>query len=116
MKIILTRSNFVIVLAGLLFFSGCKKEKKPENEEIKPQKIKSFIPRYPFRKVSKANFTYLEDGTLQKVDLNTPFSEHDRLDYTNPNGQTKIIAHNLHQSQRQRDGICAGCGTLLFSK
>lgn len=98
MKTILTLSNSAIVLTALLFLFGCKKERNPGKEEIKTQKIKSIIPRHPFRQLSNANFTYAEDGMLRHVDLNTSFMEHDRLDYTYPNGQTKIVAYDAEAS------------------
>lgn len=94
----ITLSNSVIVMAVLLFFASCKKDDKPDKEEIKPQKIKSYTPRIQSKPASNANFTYADDGRLHKVDLNTSFLEHDRLEYTYLNGKVSITAHDADAS------------------
>lgn len=85
-------------MAVLLLFSGCKKDDKPDKEEIKPQKIKSYTPRIQSKAASNANFTYADDGRLHKVDLNTSFIEHDRLDYTYLNGKIRMVAYDADGS------------------
>jgi hypothetical protein len=94
----ITLSNSVIVMAVLLLFSGCKKDDKPDKEDIKPQKIKSYTPRIQSKPASNANFTYADDGRLHKVDLNTPFLEHDRLDYTYLNEKIRMVAYDVDGS------------------
>ena len=98
MNRLLTLRNTATMLALVFLFFGCTKEPtpvtEPPKEEIKPQKIKSIVPKTGYKVTARINFTYFEDGKLRYVDMLSSGDWTDRLDYTyQANGQAKIVGY-----------------------